>query len=61
MPTPIPSRPAAMRPSAAPGSGLLLLLAFVLNLGAVVMYAAGTEYGWVGKTPTYHAWERPCS
>jgi hypothetical protein len=22
------------------------------------MYAAGTEYGWVGETPTYHAWER---
>jgi hypothetical protein len=39
-------------------SGLLLLLAFVLNLGGVVMYAAGTEYGWVGETPTYHAWER---
>jgi hypothetical protein len=39
-------------------SGLLLLIAFVLNLGGVVMYAAGTEYGWVGETPTYHAWER---
>jgi hypothetical protein len=39
-------------------SGLLLLLAFVLNLGGVLMYAAGTEYGWVGETPTYHAWER---
>jgi hypothetical protein len=39
-------------------SGLLLLIAFVLNLGGVVMYAAGTEYRWVGETPTYHAWER---
>jgi hypothetical protein len=39
-------------------SGLLLLIAFVLNLGGVVMYAAGTEYGWIGETPTYHAWER---
>jgi hypothetical protein len=39
-------------------SGLLLLLAFILNLGGVVMYAAGTEYGWVVETPTYHAWER---
>jgi hypothetical protein len=39
-------------------SGLLLLSAFALNLGGVVMYAAGTEYGWVGETPTYHAWER---
>jgi hypothetical protein len=39
-------------------SGLLLLLAFVLNLGGVVMYAAGTEYGLVVETPTYHAWER---
>jgi hypothetical protein len=39
-------------------SGLLLLIAFVLNLGGVVMYAAGTEYGWVGETPTYHACER---
>ena len=39
-------------------SGLLLLIAFILNLGAVVMYAAGTEYGWVVETPTYHAWER---
>jgi hypothetical protein len=39
-------------------SGLLLLIAFVLNLGGVVMYAAGTEYGWVAETPTYHAWER---
>jgi hypothetical protein len=39
-------------------SGLLLLIAFVLNLGGVVMYAAGTEYGWVGETPTYNAWER---
>jgi hypothetical protein len=39
-------------------SGLLLLSAFALNLGGVVMYAAGTEYGWVGETLTYHAWER---
>jgi hypothetical protein len=39
-------------------SGLLLLSAFVLNLGGVVMYAAGTEYGWIVETPTYHAWER---
>jgi hypothetical protein len=39
-------------------SGLLLLSAVVLNLGAVVMYAAGTEYGLVVETPTYHAWER---
>ena len=39
-------------------SGLLLLLAFVLNLGGVVLYSLGTEYGWVVETPTYHAWER---
>lgn len=39
-------------------SGLLLLLAFVLNLGGVVMYAAGTQYGLVVETRTYHAWER---
>ena len=39
-------------------SGLLLLSSFVLNLGGVVMYAAGTEYGWIVGTPTYHAWER---
>jgi hypothetical protein len=39
-------------------SGLLLLLAFALNLGGVVMYSAGTAYGWVGETPTFHAWER---
>jgi hypothetical protein len=59
MSTPIVSRPGAIRlfpPRRV--SGLLLLLAFVLNLGAVVMYAAGTEYGWVVETPTYHAWER---
>jgi hypothetical protein len=59
MPTPILSRPGAMRlfpPRRV--SGLLLLLAFVLNLGGVVMYAAGTEYGWIGETPTYYAWER---
>jgi hypothetical protein len=39
-------------------SGLLLLIAFVLNLGGCVMYAVATQYGWVGETPTYHAWER---
>ena len=39
-------------------SGLLLLLAFVLNLGGVVMYAVGTSRGWVGETSTYYAWER---
>ena len=39
-------------------SGLLLLAAFGLNLGGVVMYSAGTAYGWVVETPTYHAWER---
>jgi hypothetical protein len=39
-------------------SGLLLLVAFVLNLGGVVLYTAGTAYGWVVETPTYHAWER---
>jgi hypothetical protein len=59
MPTPILSRRAAMRlfpPRRV--SGLLLLLAIVLTLGGVVMYSLGTEYGWVGETPTYHAWER---
>lgn len=40
------------------GSGLLLLIAFVLNLGGVVLYSAGTTYGWVVETPAYHAWER---
>src|SRR4029450_2694184 len=39
-------------------SGLLLLIAFVLNLGGCVMYAVATQYGWVGGAPTYHAWER---
>jgi hypothetical protein len=39
-------------------SGLLLLFAFVLNLGGVVMYSAGIAYGWVVETPIYHAWER---
>jgi hypothetical protein len=39
-------------------SGLLLLIAFILNLGGVVMYAAATEYGWLVETPTYYAWER---
>jgi hypothetical protein len=39
-------------------SGLLLLFAFVLNLGGVVMYSAGTAYSWVVETSTYHAWER---
>ena len=39
-------------------SSLLLLVAFVLNLGGVVLYSAGTTYGWVGETPIYHAWER---
>jgi hypothetical protein len=41
-------------------SGLLLLVAFVLNLGGVVLYSAstGTAFGWVVETPTYHAWER---
>ena len=56
MPTPILSRPGAMRlfpPRRV--SGLLLLLAFVLTLGGVVMYSLGTEYGWIGETPTYHA------
>jgi hypothetical protein len=41
-----------------PVSGQLLLLAFVLNLGGVVMYAVGTSRGWVGETSTYYAWER---
>jgi hypothetical protein len=65
MSTPIFSRPGAMRPFPPRRvSGLLLLLAVVLNLGAVVMYAASdgswpiTESGWVVETPTYHAWER---
>ncbi len=39
-------------------SGLLLLVAFLLNLGGVVMYTAGTAYGWVVETPTFHASER---
>jgi hypothetical protein len=39
-------------------SGLLLLVAFVLTLGGAVMYTAGSQYGWVVETPTYHAWER---
>jgi hypothetical protein len=39
-------------------SGLLLLVAFVLNLGGVVMFNASTASGWVVETPTYHAWER---
>jgi hypothetical protein len=39
-------------------SGLLLLAAFVLGLGGVVMYNAGTAYGWVVETTTYHSWER---
>ena len=38
-------------------SGLLLLLAFALNLGGVVLFNAGAA-GWVVETPTYHAWER---
>jgi hypothetical protein len=59
MSTPILSRPGAMRPFPPRRvSGLLLLLAFILTLGAAVMYAAGTEYGWVVETPTYHASER---
>jgi hypothetical protein len=41
-----------------PVSGQLLLLAFVLNLGGVVMYAVGTSRDWVGETSTYYAWER---
>jgi hypothetical protein len=53
MSTPILSRPGAMGPfQPRRVSGLLLLLAVVLNLGAVIMYAAGTEYGWVVETPT---------
>jgi hypothetical protein len=39
-------------------SGLLLLFAFVLNLGGVVMYSVGTARGWVVETPAYHTWER---
>lgn len=39
-------------------SGLLLLVAFLLNLGGVVLYSAGTGYDWAVETPTYHAWER---
>jgi hypothetical protein len=39
-------------------SGLLLLVAFVLNLGGVVLFSAGTARGWVVETPTYHACER---
>ena len=39
-------------------SGLLLLLAVVLNLGGVVMYSADTEHAWVGEASTYYAWER---
>src|SRR5918995_1635659 len=38
--------------------GLLLLVAFGLNLGGVVLYSAGPEFGWVVETPPYHAWER---
>jgi hypothetical protein len=30
-------------------SGLLLLAAFVLSLGGVVLYNAGTAYGWVSR------------
>ena len=37
---------------------LLLLAAFGLNLGGVVLYSAGTEFGWVNESPPYHAWER---
>jgi hypothetical protein len=56
MSTPILSRPGAMGPfQPRRVSGLLLLSAFVLVLGAVVMYAAD---GWVVETPTHHAWER---
>jgi hypothetical protein len=39
-------------------SGLLLLFAFALNLGGVVMFNAGTAHGWVIETWAYHAWER---
>lgn len=39
-------------------SGLLVLVAFVLNLGGVVMYLTGTTLDWVPATPTSHAWER---
>jgi hypothetical protein len=38
--------------------GLLLLVAFGLNLGGVVLYSAGPEFGWVVETLPYHAWER---
>jgi hypothetical protein len=30
----------------------LLLAAFGLELGGVVLYSAGTAYGWVVQTPT---------
>jgi hypothetical protein len=39
-------------------SGLLLLVAFVLNLGGVVLFSAGTGRGWVVETTAYHTWER---
>jgi hypothetical protein len=52
--TPISSRPRAMRPFPPRRvSGLLLLFAFVLNLGGVVMYAAG-----IVEPSTPYAWER---
>ena len=39
-------------------SGLLLLVAFALNVGGVVLFTAGTAHGWAVETPAYHAWER---
>jgi hypothetical protein len=54
MPTPILSGRAAMRHLPARRvSGLLLFLAFVLNLGGVVMYSLG-----IVEPSTYYAWER---
>src|SRR5215207_8511379 len=53
------TRGTAMRPFAARGlSGVLLIVAFVLNMGGVVLFSGTQFYGWFVDSPTLLAWER---
>ena len=48
-----------MRPFAALSlSGVLLIVAFVLHMGGVVLFSGSQLYGWFVDSPTLLAWER---